>query len=86
MTLSRDTDSKVEEMLFERWRRLSPAEKAAMVSAWTRAVQEAAIAGLRERHPDASDEEVRLRLGSLRLDRETMIKGYGWDPEVKGYG
>ena len=26
-----------------------------------------------------------LRLASLRLDRETMIEVYGWDPEEEGY-
>lgn len=86
MSLSRDTDPIVEDMLFERWRRLSPREKAAIVSAWCRAAQDAAIAGIRERHPEASDREIRLRLASLRLDRETMIRVFGWDPQAMGYG
>jgi len=26
-----------------------------------------------------------MRLGALRLGRETMIKVFGWDPEEKGW-
>ena len=31
--------------------------------------------------PHASEHEVLLRLAALHLDRETMIRAYGWDPE-----
>jgi len=86
MEILRDTDPAVEEYYFARLREVSPSDKLALISAWCRAVQEIAIAGIRARHPGASDEEVRLRLGSLRLPRETMIEVYGWDPDEKGYG
>lgn len=35
--------------------------------------------------PNLSEQELRLRLAALWLDRETMIAAFGWDPEVKGY-
>jgi len=31
------------------------------------------------------ERELRLRLAALRLDRETMIGVFNWDPEVQGY-
>lgn len=40
-----------------------------------------AEAGLRARHPEASPEELRLRLAALRLGRRLMIDAFGWDPE-----
>ncbi len=43
-----------------------------------------AIIGIRERHPDASDEEVLYRLGALRIEKELMRSAVGWDPDVHG--
>jgi hypothetical protein len=80
-----DTDPDAERFLLESMRRLSVRRKAEMVSAASQAAQKMALAGLRSRYPGAGDEELRLRLAALRLDRETMIRLCGWDPEVKGY-
>jgi hypothetical protein len=33
-------------------------------------------------YPDAGEREVFLRVAARRLDRETMIKVYGWDPKL----
>ena len=41
--------------------------------------------GLRSRHPDASEEELRKRMAALVFDRETVIEVYGWDPKIEGY-
>ncbi len=35
--------------------------------------------------PDISERELKLRLAALRLDRQTMIDAFGWDPVVEGY-
>ena len=43
------------------------------------------MAGLRERYPNASEDELKKRYAALVLDRETVIEAYGWDPEVEGY-
>ncbi len=43
-----------------------------------------AMAGLRSRHPQASEEELRLRLAALRLGRDLMVRAFGWDPEALG--
>ena len=36
---------------------------------------------VRRLNPGLSDREVFLRAAARRLDRETMIRAYGWDPE-----
>ena len=45
-----------------------------------------AVVRIRQRHPEATEEEVRLRLASLWFDRETMIRVFHWDPEERGLG
>lgn len=43
-------------------------------------------AGIRDRYGvEISQEEERLRMGALRLGRETMVELFGWDSEVEGY-
>jgi hypothetical protein len=38
-------------------------------------------ASVRAMYPGASEHELLMRVASRRLDRETMIKVYGWDPQ-----
>ena len=67
MPLARDTAPDVERMQIEAWRRMSAAEKAAIVSGLTDAVIRLTIAGIRQRHPNATPEEQRLRLAVIML-------------------
>ncbi len=83
---SRDTSEAADRLLMDAYRRMPPWEKARRVSDLTRACQELALAGIRERHPDADERELRLRLAALWLDRDTMIRVFSWDPEKEGYG
>jgi hypothetical protein len=80
-----DTDPEVERMMIELARATPVWKKFEQVSDMGEACRQMAMIGLKERYPQASDEELRLRLAALTLDRETMIKVYGWDPEVEGY-
>ena len=85
-TQSLDTPPEIEEIMLERYRRMSPGEKLRSVQELNRTVQLMALAGIRKRHgSDLSERELRLRLAALWLDRETMIEVFGWDPEIKGY-
>ena len=52
----------------------------AIVSQLTLATEELARAGIRERHPNAAEREIELRLA-----RNMMIRVFGWDPEKQGY-
>lgn len=81
-----DTPPEVEEILLEGYRRMTPTEKLARVMDLNRAAQEMALARIRATYgPDLSKREERLRLAALWIDRETMIRAFGWDPEVHGY-
>ena len=39
-------------------------------------------ASVRSMYPDASEREIFLRVAARRLDRDTMIRAYGWDPDL----
>ena len=56
-----------------------------MLSATTRAVCDLAMAGLRQRHPVASDAELRKRFAALTFGREVSIEMFGWDPHREGW-
>ena len=80
-----DTDPRVEAILIEGYRRMSPAQKLERVRALTRAVQELALFDIRRRHPDADEREQALRLASRWIEPELMIRAFGWDVRKVGY-
>ena len=81
---SLDTSPDVEIRLFDRLHDMSVEQKLRHLDAAIHFVEEIAMAGIRARHPHASPEDVRLRLIAQRLDRSTMIRLYGWDPDREG--
>lgn len=83
--LSADTSPDVAQLLVERWRSMTPIDKFRAVDAANRSVEALSAAGVRQRHPEASDEEVRRRVIALRIGRELSIAAYGWDPEIEGW-
>jgi hypothetical protein len=85
-TQAADTTAAVEQIVVEGWRSMSPAEKVRVVRELTSTARRFSLAGIRRRHPEASEREVRLRLASFWLDRETMIRLFDWDPELRGLG
>ncbi len=80
-----DTDSDTIERVIEGYRRMTPQAKMRAVSDMTKAVQYMAVARIRKQRGATSERELRLRLASLWLDRETMIRVFSWDPEREGY-
>jgi len=64
---------------------MSAWEKGRLVDALSRDCERLALAGIRERHPEASARESLLRLGALRIERELMIRAFGWDPAERGF-
>lgn len=72
-------------MLVEGYRRMTPREKLERVADLNRAVRALALAGIRQRHgTDLAPEEERIRLAALALDRDTLIRVCGWDPDEHG--
>jgi hypothetical protein len=84
-TQSADTAFDVEQLLVEAYRRMPPWEKARRVGEMVQTLETLALAGIADRHPQATPQERRLRLAALRLDRDTMVRAFGWDPAVHGY-
>ena len=81
--LALDTPEAVERRQIERWRSMSPAEKAGLVSSLTSAAFELALAGVRHRHPDATEQEHFLRLALITLGDELARRAY---PEIDQLG
>ena len=81
-----DTPPEIEARVIEGYRAMSPAERLARVVSLNRALEALATARLGSRYgPDLSPRELRLRLGSLRLSREEMVRAFDWDPVERGY-
>jgi len=80
VTLSRDTAPDVERMQIEHLRRLPTWRKLALVGEMNRTVQAMALAGLRQRHPDDTQEQRRRRLATLLLGPELATRVYGPGP------
>jgi hypothetical protein len=74
--LAADTPLEVEDRQIEGWRRMSTADKAALVGGLTNATFVLAKAGLRHRYPGASERELFLRLAVLTLGRELAERAY----------
>ncbi len=83
--INSDTSPEAEAILIEGYRRMSPRRKLEMVEEMTISVQQLALARILKQYGPIPEREQRLRLASLWLDRETMIKVFDWDPEEMGY-
>jgi hypothetical protein len=76
-----DTDPRALEVFLECQRRMTASEKVQGMLSLTRMVFETAEAEIRRQHPGIDEREVFLRAAARHLDRETMMRVYGWDPE-----
>jgi hypothetical protein len=85
-TQSPDTPAEIEQRLVEEYRRMSPGQRLMMALEMNRAVQQMAAARIRAQYgPDLPERELRLRLAALWIDRDTMVRAFGWDPRAEGY-
>jgi hypothetical protein len=76
-----DTDAKAFEVFLSLQRSMTPAEKIQAVFEQNELLRSTAEARERQLHPQASDREIFLRVTAHRLDRETMLRVYGWCPD-----
>lgn len=76
-TLSSDTTADAEAVQIEIYRRMSAQRKLELVEEENRTARELALAGLRQRHPDAGPEELFRRLMDLLLGEELAARAYG---------
>ncbi len=78
-----DTHPKALEVFLSLQRQMTPAQKVSLVFNLTTMVLRLSEAGVRMDYPQADEREVFLRAAARRLDRETMIRVYGWDPQLQ---
>jgi len=79
MLFPSDTSDAAARIQVQLWRGMSSEEKLRLVSGMTRATRELCLAGIRQRHPGASEDEVRLRYALIVLGPDLASKVY---PEV----
>lgn len=65
--LSTDTTRDAERLQVRAWRSMSSVQRAQLVAGAARTVRALALAGLRQRHPAASETEIVARLALLTL-------------------
>ena len=75
--LSEDTTPEIERIQLEGLRRMPGWRKMELVSEMWRTVRTLAWAGLRERHPHDSPEQLRRRLADLAFGTELAARAYG---------
>lgn len=80
-----DTHPKIEVLLVEGYRKMSPSQKLERVRALTRDVQQLALLDVHRRHPEADDREQALRIASRWIEPELMARAFGWDAREVGY-
>jgi hypothetical protein len=83
--LFEDTDEATERRLIELTRQMSDDKKLRLLFDQIETGRQLSLAGLKNRYPWASQEELKKRYAALVLDRETVMKIYEWDPEKEGY-
>jgi hypothetical protein len=76
-----DTDAKAFEVFLSRQRSMTATEKIQAVFEQNELLRSMTEARERQLHPQASDREIFLRVTAHRLDRETMLRVYGWYPD-----
>lgn len=83
--LSADTDAATEDRQVARWREMSSVEIASLVAGACRAARTMAMAGLRERFPDASEPELIARYAALTLGDDLARRVYPeWFDPARG--
>ena len=81
--LADDTPFEVETRQIEGWRRMTDAQKAALITSMSRAAAAMALAGVRDRYPNASAREHFLRLAILTHGRDLARRAY---PDIDELG
>jgi hypothetical protein len=74
--LSADTTRHAERLQVSAWRSMSSVQRAQLVAGAARTVRAIALAGLRQRHPGASEPEIVARLALLTLGPSLAHRAY----------
>ena len=77
-----DTDPEALEVFLHLHRQMTTGQRVARVFELTAFQESLQRASVRSMYPEAGDREVFLRVAARRLDRDTMLRVYGWDPDL----
>jgi hypothetical protein len=77
-----DTDPEALKVFIQLHREMTPGQRVARVFELTAFQESLQRASVRSMYPQASERESFLRVAARRLDRETMIRVHGWDPDL----
>jgi hypothetical protein len=77
-----DTDPKALEVLIQVHQDMAPGEAIAKIFELNEFQESLQRASVQSMYPLADEREIFLRVAARRLDRETMIRAYGWDPDL----
>jgi hypothetical protein len=81
--LSRDTSPETQELIFRMLGSASTSKKIALTFDLIQTTRLLVLAGLRRRFPNADEVELRRQLISKLLEREDVIRAYGFDPDAQ---
>jgi hypothetical protein len=76
-----DTDPRVLAVMFDLERKMPPEDKLAIALQMSAMLLGLAEAGVREMYPQASQRELLVRLALRHLDRDLVLRAYGWCPD-----
>lgn len=79
-----DTHPAAARIMLDWYRRATPTQKLGKVFSIGAMINDLVRAELRRCYPASSAREIELRLAARNLDRDTMIRVFGWDPDVQG--
>jgi hypothetical protein len=82
-SLSRDTSPEAQKKVFDMLRDTPASKKFKLTFELIDTARLLVSAGIRRRHPTASEEELRNLLIAKLLPREDVIKAYGFDPRAE---
>jgi hypothetical protein len=81
--LAHDTSLDAEELQINRWREMSSVEKAKLVTAVATSARQLSLAGIKSRHPAATERERLLRYAVISLGHSLACRAY---PEAEALG
>ncbi len=77
-----DTDPRALAVMLDLQRKMPLGEKATLALQMSAMLLRLAEAGVRSEHPEASEDEVLVRVAARHLDPETVTRVYGWCPDA----
>lgn len=79
-----DTDPRIERMIIERQRQMSPARKLCLMNQLNQMARDLALSDIRRQHPHASDVDLRYYLAERNFGSELAEKVYGKPSDAAG--